>query len=879
MLLDFDAIAEPLPEGLLLLSGDGRVVSANAAAAKALAGSNGELRGRRLDEICSIGGNDSLHLWARSGGPVPGSISLREAPHTRFRCRASAIGAEGQRVVLLRFSPMDATDRFVALAQKVEALNLEIVRRQNAQAALRESEVRLRSAVSALTRLHAISRQLGAVRTRRDVAELVVREAILESGAATATACLAADEGTGLQLLFSSRAGAEAPPDGVVSSGPPAPAIDAFAARAALYLSGSAQLSRYPDLATRIAAIAALPLLLETRPVGVLVLEFTAERAFDGQDREFLEALAETFAQALERTRLLESEQRSRLATERYADRIQRLLRITAALAQSFSPEDVAAAVVDEAAQATDAVSGALWLIDEPGGALELARSVGLRETKGNYDRIALDGTRDLPMITAVRAREAMFIESDEELARWPEVASSDVSVEIHGPLAVVPLIAQGRSTGAIAYRYRPGRRIDDDERAVLMMISRYAAQALERARLYESERRARRAAEASEQRALEADRRKDEFLAMLGHELRNPLAPIVTALQLMRLRDGAAHERERGVIERQVQHLMRLVDDLLDVSRITRGQIQLRIEPLDAKGIIAKAVEMASPLFEARAHRLDVRFPQQPLPVRGDGARLSQALSNLLNNAAKYTEPGGAIFVDAERRDGEILIRVRDNGIGIAKAMLPRVFDLFAQEQRSLDRSQGGLGVGLTIVRSLVELHGGRVAAFSEGAGCGSEFEIRLPAVEESHGVGDGIDPSKSLPSKRDPDAVRVLIVDDNIDAASVLAEALGLLGYTTAVAHDGPTGLLTARTFQPSVVLLDIGLPVMDGYELAARLREEAGPGMPALVAITGYGQSADKLRAATAGFSEHLVKPVDLNTVAAVVGRLAGAAAAAS
>ncbi|HZR10822.1 MAG TPA: ATP-binding protein [Myxococcales bacterium] len=737
-----------------------------------------------------------------------------------------------------------------------------------AQTALQQSEARLRSAVNALTRLHAISRQLGAMRTRRDVAELVVREAILESGAASAAAYLAPEDGGSARLLFSSRPERSAAPDarGIDARSPGA---EALAAAAPIYLAGPAEVARYPNLESRPGAIAALPLLVEKVPVGALVLEFTAERVFDGPDREFLEALAQTFAQALERARLLESEQRARRSTERYADRIQRLLRITAALAQSLSPDDVAEAVIDEAARATDAVSGGLWLIE--GGALELVRSIGLRDAPGRFDRIALDGTRDLPVITAVRARETMFIERDDELARWPEIANPGVSVETHGPLAVVPLIAQGRALGAIAYRYRPARRIDDDERAVLMMISRYAAQALERARLYESERRARQAAEASEARAVEADRRKDEFLAMLGHELRNPLAPIVTALQLMRLRDASAHDRERAVIERQVQHLMRLVDDLLDVSRITRGRIQLRLEPLDVKGIVAKAVEMASPLFEARAHRLDVRLPQQPLPVRGDAARLAQALSNILNNAAKYTEPGGAIFVHAERQDGEILIRVRDNGIGIAQAMLPRVFDLFTQEPRSLDRSQGGLGVGLTIVRSLIELHGGKVTAFSEGAGRGSEFEIRLPAAKKQR-VEDG-DGAKSMPPQRDAAAARVLIVDDNVDAASVLADALSHLGYSTAVAHDGPSGLLTARTFQPRVILLDIGLPVMDGYELASRLRAEAGSGMPALVAITGYGQSADKQRAETAGFSEHLVKPVDLNTVLAVVGRLTG------
>jgi signal transduction histidine kinase/ActR/RegA family two-component response regulator len=476
-------------------------------------------------------------------------------------------------------------------------------------------------------------------------------------------------------------------------------------------------------------------------------------------------------------------------------------------------------------------------------------------------------------VVTAVLEREAMFLERDDDLRRWPEIAVPPISVEQHGPLAVVPLIVQGRSVGAISWRYGRVRRIDDDERAMLMMIARYAAQALERARLYESERRARREAEQSEARALDADRRKDEFLAMLGHELRNPLAPILTALQLMRLRGGPAHERERAVIERQVHHLMRLVNDLLDVSRITRGRIQLQAASLDLKAVIARAVEIAAPVLEARAHRLDVRVPDHPLLVHGDAARLSQALSNVLNNAAKYTEPGGDVVVQAFREAGEVVVRVRDSGIGIDSGMLSRIFDLFVQDQRNLDRSQGGLGVGLTIVRSLVELHGGKVSASSDGPGRGSEFEIRLPALED--------DAVEALAEPRAPEApirtnseARVLIVDDNVDAASVLADALRDVGYDARIAHDGPAGIEVARTFRPRVVLLDIGLPIVDGYQVAARLRAECAAAPLALVALTGYGQSADRARAKMAGFDEHLVKPVELRSVLEVLERLTSA-----
>ena len=874
MLLDFEALSESLPEGILLLSAEGTIASANSAAAKALGPRKDELRGRDLAAICELKGDHPLRIWARNTVPVPAAMALRAPPHTRFSCRANALDVGGRRFILLRFAPVDATDRFVLLGQKLEELNREIIRRQNAQAALEESETQLRLAVGALTRLHAISRRVGELRTAREVAEAVVREAILYSGASWAAAFVAEGDGGALQLLSSGgRASDTVAAVGSIPGNESGLAAAAFRARAAMYLEAPEEIARYPSAmaVTALQAAAAVPLLLEGRAIGVLALGFGEPRTFDRGDREFLEALAQTFAQSLGRARLLESEQRARRAAERYADRIQRLLRITAALAQALSPDDVAGAVIDEAARATDAISGGLWLIDEETCSLQLARSLGFSaDARRVWSRIPLDGSRDVPLVNAVRDRETMFIESDQDLSRWPDAVAPAVSVDTHGPLAVVPLIVQRRALGAVVYRYRRGRHINDDERAVLMMVARYAAQALERARLYDSERRARREAEASEARAVEADRRKDEFLAMLGHELRNPLAPILTALQLMRLKGAQTQERERGVIERQVQHLVRLVDDLLDVSRITRGRVQLQQETVDLKAVIARAVEIAAPLLEARSHRLDVRVPSQPLLVNGDAARLAQAFSNVLNNAAKYTEPGGQIFVHAGREGAEVVARVRDTGMGIAPQMLPQVFDLFVQDQRSLDRSQGGLGVGLTIVRSLIELHGGKVSASSEGVGRGSEFEIRLPALDEVP-EESGAEEPELAPRSRRPDGARVLIVDDNVDAASVLAEALRHVGYDTAVAHDGAKGLEAARTFRPAVVLLDIGLPVMDGYQVAARLRVESAGEPLALVAISGYGQHADRARAKMAGFDEHLVKPVELERVLDVVDRL--------
>ena len=364
------------------------------------------------------------------------------------------------------------------------------------------------------------------------------------------------------------------------------------------------------------------------------------------------------------------------------------------------------------------------------------------------------------------------------------------------------------------------------------------------------------------------ANRTKDEFLAMLGHELRNPLAPMRTALQLMRLRGGDTLERERTVIERQTQHLVRLVDDLLDVSRITRGKIELRRERLDIADAVAKAIEMASPLLEERQHDLSVDVPRG-LAIDADSARLAQIIANLLTNAAKYTEAGGTVSITAGREGEWMAIRVRDSGIGIAPEMLPRVFDMFTQERQELDRTQGGLGLGLTIVRNLVTLHGGTVEVTSGGRGKGSEFIVRLPV---SHSAAD-VPQASSSPSivRRNTSAARVLIVDDNADAAEMFADFIETLGYEVRKVHDGPAALRVSAEFEPAVALLDIGLPVMDGYELAGRLREIA-PGRVKLIAVTGYGQEADRERAKTAGFHAHLVKPVDLDALADLLGELA-------
>ena len=364
------------------------------------------------------------------------------------------------------------------------------------------------------------------------------------------------------------------------------------------------------------------------------------------------------------------------------------------------------------------------------------------------------------------------------------------------------------------------------------------------------------------------ANRTKDQFLAMLGHELRNPLAPIVTALQLMTLKGGDTLQKERTIIDRQVRHLARLVDDLLDVSRIARGKIALRRDAVDLADVVGSAVEAVSPLLEERQHRLAVNVPGG-LTVIGDATRLTQVVTNVLSNAAKYTEPQGTIAIDGGVADGTVELRVRDDGIGISPEMLPSIFDMFTQERQSIHRAEGGLGLGLTIARSLVELHGGTIGARSDGVGHGSEMIIRIPAVMRA-GVAAGVEEDVSrAPTVRL--GRRILVVDDNVDAARTMADALSLAGYDTRVSFDGPAALDAAASFQPDAVLLDIGLPLMDGYEVAGELLAASSVRKPILIAVTGYGQLSDQDRTRAAGFSSHVVKPIDLRQLMTVLERL--------
>jgi CheY-like chemotaxis protein len=364
-----------------------------------------------------------------------------------------------------------------------------------------------------------------------------------------------------------------------------------------------------------------------------------------------------------------------------------------------------------------------------------------------------------------------------------------------------------------------------------------------------------------------EADRRKDEFLAMLSHELRNPLGPILNAVELLgRLEPGnedlGAWPRE--VIARQAKHMKRLLDDLLDVSRVSQGVIQLQRQRIDLNVLLGQAVEVSRSMMIEKKHQLSIVLTPEPMELYADPTRLLQVFDNLLNNAAKYTDPGGHIAISAAVEYDEVVVTVRDDGRGMTPELLARAFDLFVQGTRSLDRTQGGLGIGLTLVRTLVRMHGGSVQAFSEGPGRGSQLVVRLPlATPVRPQPTRAASASQAEASRR----LRVLVVDDNVDAANMLGQLLSLTGHEVSLAHDGPAALAAAVGTPLDLVLLDIGLPGMDGYEVARRLRDTGHEGT-ALVALTGYGREDDIRRSLDAGFDHHLAKPIDFGELQRIV-----------
>jgi signal transduction histidine kinase len=528
---------------------------------------------------------------------------------------------------------------------------------------------------------------------------------------------------------------------------------------------------------------------------------------------------------------------------------------LTAALAQARTVEDVARVTAELGVSALGADAGSVFVVEPDAARLRMVASRGYPgPAEQAYATLPLAAR--VPICDAVRDRRMVYIsEVDELRAHYPDVTGIQPDTRA---VAAVPLVASGRALGAIGLSFR-AQRPDAQARSRIDRLVGQCAQAFDRAALFDSERAAREAARA-------ADRAKDEFLAMLGHELRNPLAPIIHALELMRIRNPQPH-REREIIERQVRHMTLLVDDLLDVSRIARGKIELARSRVELPTAVDDAVELVRPLADERRHALVVQVDPE-LAIDGDRARVVQIVSNLLTNAVKYTPPGGRIELVARRQGGDAVVRCTDNGVGIPAGLLPRIFEPFVQHEATIERAMGGLGLGLAIVRSLIALHGGTVEAASDGEGRGATFTVSVPALPAAAAAAR-IAPA--LPG-RTASPRRVLIVDDNHDAAELMGEALELAGHTVQIAHDGARGLELAAEFEPDCVLLDIGLPTIDGYEVARRLRDHDGDRHRTLIAITGYGQDHDVRRALDAGFDRHLVKPVSLAVAMEIVERAA-------
>ena len=511
---------------------------------------------------------------------------------------------------------------------------------------------------------------------------------------------------------------------------------------------------------------------------------------------------------------------------------------------------------LDAAIAITSTSRGLCQLLDPTTGRLRLAAQRGFDATFAEHyddqtlsDEVAACGV-------ALRERRRVIIR---DLAASPLLPASAVlrRLSAAGVRAVqcTPLVAShGRVLGVLStHALAPG---GPDERALqlLDLLARQIADYLERIE--------------SDDALKQADRRKDEFLATLSHELRNPLAPLKTGVQLLRAAQSNAQQLARitEMMERQVGHMVRLVDDLLEVSRITRGSIDLHVEPLDLRTVVSDSVDTVSASIEAAGHRLDISIPSAPVRVRADRVRMTQVIVNILNNAVKYTTRGGTVSIAVAQEAADAVVRVRDTGVGIPEQLMPRIFDLFSQVDRSVGRTPGGLGIGLSLARHLVSMHHGRIEARSAGVGRGSEFIIVLPVVDEGLTMPSQTADAPTLPAM--PESRRVLVVDDNHDAADALAMLLQAMGAEVSTAYDGPDALREARRWHPSVIFLDLGMPGMDGFAVASEIRRDPALRDVALVALTGWGQQSVRQRTDAAGFDAHLVKPVDADTLAAVL-----------
>jgi two-component system, sensor histidine kinase len=587
-----------------------------------------------------------------------------------------------------------------------------------------------------------------------------------------------------------------------------------------------------------------VPLSARGRRLGVLSI-VSARRAYDETDLRLMQKVASRAALAIDNALLIQ--------------RLQRFQEFASELAQAATPQQVAEATVRAGSQTLGANISWLRVLSSDGAWMEMLAQHGLREE-------AAAGMRRTPINTAIPARDVLrsgdplWFESQEAFKEaYPHLAEDPAWQSWSHAIAILPLEVEGRAIGALTFTFSDARAFSDEEKVFVLTLARHAAQALDRARLFEAEQQARLASERAEQALKEADRRKDDFLAVLAHELRNPLAPIRNAVHVLRSRAPVDLEVKRfhEMIDRQLAHMTRMIDDLLDVSRIARGKIVLSKSSVDLVEIVRTTIEDHRGALESAGLEVRAELPTTPIVLNGDRTRLAQVVGNLLQNAAKFCDRGGTVNVRITREADRASIIIQDSGVGMTPDLLSRIFRPFIQEDRTLARTRGGLGLGLAIVKGNVELHGGTVQASSSGPGCGSTFVINLPLQEvalDQH--ADVIRAVAAAEKKR-----RVLIVEDNADAAESLAELLALFGHEPRIARNGSEALDLASEMQPEFVLCDIGLPGnLDGFAVAEALRARPETKHAILVAITGYGRESDRKRAHQAGFDLHLTKPVD-------------------
>ncbi|MFT3775419.1 MAG: GAF domain-containing protein [Minicystis sp.] len=624
--------------------------------------------------------------------------------------------------------------------------------------------------------------------------------------------------------------------------------------------------------AVGVRSVMIVPLIARGRTIGALTLvRGRSDERYDRADMALCRSIAARAALAIDNARLYRAEQEARRRAEQAIARVKRLQEVATALSEAPTPERVATIVLRHALDALGAARGVVMALGEDGRTLE-ALAVSGSTKPGALRRVPIESP--IPLAAAFRAGAPQICESGEVYrARFPDHFASPTA----GAIVAIPLIlSAGRSIGAFSAGFDEPRRFTAEERDFLIALGRQGAQALERARLHEAERRARLFAE-------EANRAKDEFLGVVSHELRTPLNAVMgwANLLLGKAPDGSLLDKGIRVIERNARAQAKIIDDILDVSRIVTGKLKLDLRPTDVESALRAAVDVVRPTAESKGVELSVRVPEDIPEVAGDPERLQQIFWNLLANAVKFTPAGGHVEAALAAEDGSVVAMVTDTGEGISTAFLPFVFDRFRQADASTSRRHGGLGLGLAIVRHLVEMHGGQVSAESDGPGRGARFTVSLPLPgERSSGVVlRSITPASGLEASNDLtvpplDGLRVLIVDDEPDARDVMAAVLGRRGAIVEVAGSTGEALAAVTRFHPDVVLTDLGMPVDDGFSLLTRLRALPAPfGRIPAVALTAYARTADAVRARTAGFAAHVAKPADPNLLSVVLMSAAG------